>query len=47
MTTNAEKIAPLYKDGFYTIEHMKVFVKKNVITVQEFYNITGIIYSED
>ena len=47
MTAVANRIAPLYKGGFYKIRHMKIFVKKNIITVQEFYQITGITYSED
>lgn len=42
-----EKVKKYYKMGFYTMEQVKVFVRKNKITPEQFEEITGEKYEED
>lgn len=39
--TNFEKIKKYYKMGKYKKAHLKVFVEKNVITAEQYKEITG------
>ena len=43
---NFERIKRNYNDGLWSIDMVKVAVKKGVITETQFLEITGVVYEE-
>lgn len=41
----AKTISGFYKDGYYTVDNIKIFVEKGKITAADFKNITGQDYT--